>query len=75
MTPAEQRAYVRRWAETGQILEELRWRELRALDDQTALAASNDLINAALRVMLPQERRVSSGLVAQQALFHRLVDR
>jgi hypothetical protein len=32
MTRQDQRAYVRRWVETGQILEQIRWRELRALD-------------------------------------------
>jgi hypothetical protein len=65
------RAYVKRWAETGRLLEELRWRELAALDDRQALASADALIEAALLVPLPIARRDWSGLVDQQALFHR----
>jgi hypothetical protein len=70
MTRDAERAYVKRWAETGRLLEEIRWRELRALDDAVALKASSDLIDAALRVPLPQRRRLWSGLIDQQDLFH-----
>jgi len=70
MTRDEERAYVKGWAETGRLLEEIRWRELRALDDARALKASSDLINAALQVPLPQQRRQWSGLIDQQDLFH-----
>ena len=65
-----ERSYVKRWAETGRLLEKIRWRELRALDDAAALKASSDLINAALQVPLPQRRRQWSGLIDQQDLFH-----
>jgi uncharacterized protein (DUF433 family) len=41
MTQDAERAYVKRWAETGRLLEEIRWRELRALDDAVALKASS----------------------------------
>lgn len=75
MTHADQRAYVKRWVETGYLLDELRWRELHTLDDAIALAATNQLIDAALRVSVPPARRAWSGLVTQQALFHRMVDR
>lgn len=75
MTTAEQRAYVQRWVETGHILEELRWRELGVLDDAVALAASDALLDAALRTPLPAARREWSGLVEQQALFHRRASR
>jgi hypothetical protein len=71
MTGEMERAYVKRWAQTGRLLEQLRWRELAALDDRRALAASDALIEAALRVPLPPRRREWSGLVEQQALFHR----
>jgi hypothetical protein len=71
MTRQDQRAYVRRWIETGQILEQLRWRELSALDAATAVAASDHLIEAALRVPLPAARRQWSGLVDLQNLLHR----
>ena len=71
MTGDAERAYVKRWVETGRLLEEIRWRELRALDDTRALKASSDLIHAALQVPLPQRRRLWSGLIDQQDLFHR----
>ena len=70
MTRDAERAYVKRWVETGRLLEEIRWRELRALDDARALKASSDLIQAALQVPLPQRRRLWSGLIDQQDLFH-----
>ena len=65
------RTYVKRWADTGRLLEELHWRELAALDDRQALAASDALIEAALLVPLPPARLRWSGLADQQALFHR----
>lgn len=70
MTRDEERAYVKRWVETGQLLKEIRWRELRELDDVRAQAASSSLIGAALRVPLPVRRRQWSGLIEQQDLFH-----
>jgi hypothetical protein len=69
MTRNDERAYVRRWVETGRMLEEIRWRELRALDAATALEASNHLIDAALRVPLVSARREWSGLVELQDLL------
>ena len=71
MTRQDQRAYVRRWVETGQILEQIRWRELRALDAAAALAASDHLIDAAVRVPLSSARREWSGLVDLQNLLRR----
>ena len=71
MTTHDERAYVRRWVETGHILERLRWQELRALDDALVLCASDDLIESALLVPLPPHRRQWSGLIEQQALLHR----
>lgn len=71
MTRQDQRTYVRRWVETGQILEQIRWRELRALDAAAALAASDHLIDAAVRVPLSSARREWSGLVDLQNLLRR----
>jgi hypothetical protein len=71
MTPQAARAYVKQWVQTGQLLEELRWRELAALDDARALRASDALVESAMRVRLPPGRREWSGLVEQQALFRR----
>ena len=68
---ARARAYVKRWAETGRLLEEQRWHELGSLGDAEAVAASDALIAAALQVPLPEARRIWSGLVEQQDLFHR----
>ena len=70
MTSASERDYVRRWVETGRLLEDLRWRELQALDPDTALEASRQLIDAALRVPLPSQRLTWSGLVDLQDLLH-----
>ena len=66
-----ERAYVKQWAETGRLLEEIRWRELATLDPETALHASDTLIEAAMRVPLPPHRREWSGLIEQQAILHR----
>ena len=71
MTRDEQRAYVRQWSETGRLLEALRWRELATLSPERALAATDALIDAALLVPLPPERRRWSGLIDQQRRFHR----
>jgi hypothetical protein len=70
MDPDAAREYVMRWVETGRLLDAIRWRELRALDERRAIEASNYLVEAALLVPLPASRRQSSGLVAPQALFH-----
>ena len=70
MTREDERAYVRRWVETGRLLEERRWRELRALDPAVALRASDHLIDAALRVPLPAGRLQWSGLVEMQDTLH-----
>ena len=70
MTRDAERAYVRRWMETGQILEELRWRELGTLEHAVALRASDQLIDAAIRVPLPVSRRHWSGLVELQDRLH-----
>jgi hypothetical protein len=72
MTRDDERIYVRRWVETGRMLEQIRWRELRALDTATALEASDRLIDAALRVPFPSARREWSGLVALQDLLRPL---
>lgn len=71
MTLAEQRAYVRQWSETGRLMDAIRWQEVRALDDTTALRFADELIQMALAVPMPPERERSSGLVEQQAIFQR----
>jgi hypothetical protein len=71
MTPEHERAYVQQWVETGRLLEEQRWQELRSLSPERALAASDALIDMAVTVPLPEARRIWSGLVEQQTIFHR----
>jgi hypothetical protein len=70
MTRDAERAYVRRWVETGRMLEDLRWRELRTLSAAAALDASDALLDAALRVPIPASRRRWSGLVELQDALH-----
>ena len=71
MTLAEQKAYLRQWSETGRLLDSIRWQEVRALDDTSALRFADELIQMALDVPMPPERQQSSGLVEQQAIFLR----
>ncbi len=70
MTKDEERAYVRQWVETGALLADRRWLELRQLDDAEALRISDHLIAAALLVPLPEPRRQWSGLAIWQDLVH-----
>lgn len=70
MATDAERAYVRNWVETGRLLEELRWRELRALDDRAARLATDRLLHAACLVPLSPHRREWSGLVEMQDLMH-----
>ena len=70
MTRDADRAYVRQWVDTGRILDEVRWRELRDLDAAVALKATDDLIDLALRIPLPPDRRTWSGLVHLQDRLH-----
>ena len=59
------------WRRAALALEEQRKRELRALSDQEALAASDALLALAVVLPLDARRLTGSGLVRQQALFHR----
>ncbi len=71
MTPVEREATRRRlviWRDAEPLLEEQRWRELLALTDEKALSMTRALF---LRRLDYLPKRDSSGLVDQQALFHR----
>jgi hypothetical protein len=65
------RAWMAQWRGAEQALAAQRKRELRALSPRDALAASDALLSIAVSIALPPSRLRSSGLVAQQALFHR----
>jgi hypothetical protein len=59
------------WRRASVALEGQRRRELRALTSQAALAASDALLSLGATLPLDSSRLTSSGLVRQQALFHR----
>ena len=73
MTPeaATHREWVRQWKEAGPALAAQRREELLHLSDERALAASEALLALVTTVTLSPGRRRWSGLVEQQALFHR----
>jgi hypothetical protein len=66
-----ERKWLRQWESARSALAEQRKRELRALSDMAALASSEALLSLAVTVPLDRFRRNHSGLVEQQALFHR----
>lgn len=71
-TASAQRAWVDRWRRAAVALAEQHRRELRALSDRDALAASHALLS--LAPLLAAHRRPhapASGLVEQQVLFRR----
>ena len=67
--------WMEQWRAAGPALEEVRERELRDLTDDQALEAAEELLSMASSMPLPPERLDTSGLVAQQALFHRRAPR
>jgi hypothetical protein len=73
MTPENttQREWLRQWNEAGSALAALRREELLHLSDESALAASDALLSLVTTVTLRPGRHHWSGLVEQQALFHR----
>ena len=64
-------SWLKQWQAAGPALKVVRRRELRELRDDEALAATEALVSLAGSSPLPEDRRRSSGLVAQQALLHR----
>jgi hypothetical protein len=66
-----QREWLRQWESAGPALAEQRKKELRELSVSQALAASDALLSLAATAALDPSRRTHSGLVEQQALFHR----
>ncbi|MFN7986779.1 MAG: hypothetical protein U0529_04845 [Thermoanaerobaculia bacterium] len=64
-------AWMEQWRSAGPALEAVRKRELRALTDEEALAAADELLSLALPGPSAPERLASHGLVIQQALLHR----
>ena len=65
------RAWMAQWRAAAVALAEQRVRELRALTDERAQAAIAALLDLGASLPIPPERETTSGLVIQQALFHR----
>jgi len=66
-----QRAWMRQWNDAGLALAANRRKELMHLSDERALAASEALLSLVTTVRLNPRRLHWSGLVEQQAIFHR----
>ena len=73
MTPdaATQQEWLRQWNDAGPALAANRREELSHLSEECGLAASEALLSLVTTVSLSPRRLNSSGLVEQQALFHR----
>ena len=65
------KAWMAQWRDAAVALAEQRIHELRALTEEDARAAIAALLDLGGSLPLPPEREKTSGLVTQQALFHR----
>ena len=65
------RAWMAQWRDAAVALAEQRARELRALSEENARAAIVALLDLGASLPIPPAREKTSGLVIQQALFHR----
>jgi len=68
---ADQREWMRPWSHAGPALAANRREELMHLSVERALAASEALLSLVTPVRLNSARLCWSGLVEQQAVFHR----
>jgi hypothetical protein len=71
MTHTDAQAWLRQWREATVAVAQVEARELRELDEATALAMSEAVLSAAPREEMTAERRHTSGFVEQQRLFAR----
>jgi hypothetical protein len=67
----EQERWVLQWKQAARALADQKKRELSGLTVERALFASEALLSLAPLSTLPPSRLTTSGLVQQQALFHR----
>ena len=65
------KAWMAQWRGAAVALAEQRIRELRALTDEDARVAIAALLDLGASLPVSLEREKTSGLVIQQALFHR----
>lgn len=66
-----ERRLILQWVETGKLLDEIRRQELRSMTEDQARQASENVLSLAGNFPLPARRVTWSGLIEQQALFHR----
>src|SRR5688500_13758431 len=71
MSADAERRWMAQWRRAGPALEAQRRQELRTMSDAEALAACEALLSLAGTVPISPDRLTDSGLVRQQALFHR----
>jgi len=62
---------MRQWRDAADALAEQKADELRSMTDAEALAATLALLDLGASLAISPDREVTSGLVIQQALFHR----
>jgi hypothetical protein len=71
-TPTEQeKRLMQQWRVAAAELPKIKRQELRAMTNEQALRATNRLLSLVGRLRPTPRRRAYSGLVQQQALFHR----
>ncbi len=71
MDTSQARRWMEQWKAAATALSEDHARRLAALSAEEALAASEAVLSLAGSTPVSAQRRVYSGLVEQQALFHR----
>jgi hypothetical protein len=69
---SNQERWLRQWEAAGPALAEQRARELREMSEEQARGAADALLALGAALPLDPARRIHSGLVEQQTLFHRL---
>ncbi len=68
-TPEEQRAWMAQWRSAEKALLEVKREELRALTEEEARAATEELLGSIPFPLPPELERKTSGLVEQQRWF------
>jgi hypothetical protein len=69
-TEAQEEAWMAQWRNASRELDAVWRQELRAMTDEQALVAADELLSLVDPRELPEHRRVWSGLVEQQAVLH-----
>lgn len=70
-TPEEEQRWMAQWRSAERELAELRRHALRQMTDEEARRTSETVLSLANTIPVPPTRLTGSGLVAQQAIFHR----